>query len=286
MKKKYFPIFRFAAIFVIAAILFFAFPIFESSSLLSAGKDRIETINTGSTQLLQIGEELVYKVSYSIFTLGRVKITIADTSTKNGKKFFIAKAFIDSEVPFVNVHQVFYSEIDPNLFSRFFIIHDTKDPNRMYYIKYDFDYPKNKVYYETGWKPDNTIVKKGEEKVFEEQQDGLSLFFFARGNLHNKGIIDCPIFINEKTFNAHFNFLGKVGSQKIDAVKYPIETKEFEGKAEFTGIFGLTGEFRGYFSNDDAGVPIVAKMKVILGSVHIELEKWNRAGWEPPKAKK
>jgi hypothetical protein len=78
--------------------------------------------------------------------------------------------------------------------------------------------------------------------------------------------------------------MDKKTSCEIDAVEYPIDTIEFDGRAEFVGIFGLTGGFSGWFSNDEAAIPIVAKMKVILGSVRVELKRWNRPGWVPPRA--
>jgi hypothetical protein len=59
---------------------------------------------------------------------------------------------------------------------------------------------------------------------------------------------------------------------------------KFDGKLDFTGIFGLSGEFEGWFSNDEARVPILAKMKVLIGSVTIELMSWKRKGWAPPRA--
>jgi hypothetical protein len=72
--------------------------------------------------------------------------------------------------------------------------------------------------------------------------------------------------------------------EEVDAIKYPVDVVHFEGEAGFVGIFGLTGGFEGWFSNDAAQVPILARMKVILGSVKIELIKWKRAGWTPPRA--
>jgi hypothetical protein len=70
----------------------------------------------------------------------------------------------------------------------------------------------------------------------------------------------------------------------IDAVKHDIRVMKLEGETGFTGIFGLTGGFEGWFSDDEASVPIVAKMHVLIGSVRIELIKWKRAGWKPPRA--
>jgi len=56
--------------------------------------------------------------------------------------------------------------------------------------------------------------------------------------------------------------------------------------ANFVGVFGLTGGFDGVFSNDGAGIPITARLKVILGSIKVELKNWKRDNWIPPKAEK
>jgi hypothetical protein len=92
-----------------------------------------------------------------------------------------------------------------------------------------------------------------------------------------------PAIVNEQVVNTYIDFIGERSSVEIDAVEYPVDVLRFEGTAQFTGIFGLTGDFEGWFSNDDARVPILAKMKVILGSVTIELMQWERSGWMPPK---
>ncbi len=233
-----------------------------------------------------LGEELEYNVSYSIFDLGSVKFTVLDTVTKFGKTIYIVKAFVDSYsgVPFVDLHQVFYSEMTSEPYSMFFDIRKTTNPKEVPYTQYNFDYTNNKVTYEMGVQPQKTVTKRGEENISGLQQDGLSLFYYARAHCRQVKKESTPIFVNEKSFFTQFNFMNKLGSQEIDAVKYPIETIEFDGTADFTGIFGLTGYFKGFFSNDNASIPIVAKMKVILGSIHIELKRWNRPGWIPPKA--
>jgi hypothetical protein len=233
-----------------------------------------------------LGEELVYNVSYSVFDIGMVKMVVLDTAMRNGMKVYKAKAYLDSYsgLPFVDLHQVFYSEMDADAFSQFFITHNTSKPSQMNYVKYVYEYRKNKVYYEFGMDPGGTISKSGTEPIFEEQLDGLSLFYYARKNFKQQKKYSVPVLVNEKSYKTHFNYMNKRGKQDIDAVKYPVSTIEFDGTSDFTGVFGLTGYFQGYFSDDDAGIPIVAKMKVILGSVHIELIKWNRPGWVPPQA--
>ena len=234
-----------------------------------------------------IGEELQYNVSYSIFDIGMVKMQILDTASRNGRTVYKAKAYLDSYsgVPFVDLHQVFYSEMTIDGYSQLFVTHTTTKPDNMPYVKYNFDYKKNRLYFEMGSDPGGIVKRTGEEPIYEEQLDGLSLFFYARKNFRQEKKYSVPVLVNEKSYKTHFNFMNKIGKQEIDAVKYPVETVEFDGTSDFTGVFGLTGYFQGYFSNDDAGIPIVAKMKVILGSVHIELIKWTRPGWVPPKAK-
>lgn len=233
-----------------------------------------------------IGEELQYNVSYSVFDIGLVKMQVLDTATRNGVKVFKCKAYLDSYsgLPFVDLHQVFYSELDTEAFSQFFITHATAKPAQMPYVKYVFDYRKSKLLYEFGTDPGGVVRKTGEEPIFESQLDGLSLFYYARLNFRQQKKYSVPVLVNEKSYKTHFNFMNKIGSQEIDALKYPVEIIEFDGTSDFTGVFGLTGYFKGFFSNDEAGIPIVAKMKVILGSVHIELIKWNRPGWVPPRA--
>ncbi|MFZ4620454.1 MAG: DUF3108 domain-containing protein [Bacteroidota bacterium] len=233
------------------------------------------------------GEELQYNVSYSVFDIGLVKMTLVDSAYRNGVKVYKGKAFLDSYsgLPFVDLHQVFYSEMDDDAFSQFFITHNTSKPEKKDYVKYTYEYKKNKFMYEFGTDPGGVVVKSGEGTVTERNLDGLSLFYYARLNYKQLKTYSVPVLVNEKSYKTHFNFMNKLGQQEIDAVKYPVETIEFDGTSDFTGVFGLTGYFRGFFSNDDAGIPIVAKMKVILGSVHIELIKWTRPGWIPPKAK-
>jgi hypothetical protein len=236
--------------------------------------------------MFQIGEELQYNVSYSIFDIGLVKMQVLDTLTKNGVKIFKAKAYLDSYsgLPFVDLHQVFYSEMDIEAFSQFFISHTTTKPQEVPYSKYFFDYKNNKVTFQFGVEPKGIIKESSEEPITDKQLDGLSLFYYARNNFRQMKKYSIPVFVTDKSYKTNFNFMNKLGSQEIDAVKYPIETIEFDGSSDFTGVYGLTGYFRGFFSNDDAGIPIVAKMKVILGSVHIELIKWTRPGWVPPMA--
>jgi hypothetical protein len=234
------------------------------------------------------GEELLYEVSYSMFDLGTVKIKVEDSYVRDGKTCYKAKAYIDSYsgVPFVSLHYVFYSDMSEMTHSNYFSTYETKNPEEMKYVKYQFDNQKKIVLYEKGIAPQNKVLESGTTPIPGPLVDGLSLFYYARSNVHQRKQVNVPGFVDEKVVNTFLNFTDEKTTEEISAVKYPIETVGFDGHADFVGFFGMTGGFRGYFSNDAAAIPIIAKMKVYIGSVHIELIKWNRPGWTPPRAPK
>jgi hypothetical protein len=233
--------------------------------------------------LLATGEELVYNVRYGFIDLGQVRIRTFDQEPVGDDVTFRTKALIDSYsgVPFVDLHATFESWIDPGMFSRKFI-GKSKDGKTWEYARYEFDYDLNRVLIEGG--RHDTIVEKRDTLTLEgHSQDGLSLFFYARDQLRSGTKQNIPCVVTEKKVNTYLDFSDTHTSVEIDAVDYPVDVVAFEGTAEFVGIFGLTGDFEGWFSRDDARVPILAKMKVILGSITIELMEWKRAGWTPPR---
>ena len=231
------------------------------------------------------GEELVYNVRYGFFDLGQVRIKVLG-SVRNGSSLaYDGKGYIDSypKVPFVDLHAVYESLIDSGMFSRRFV-GKQKDNGQWDVSRYFFDYPGKRVLIEVG-DHDSVIVKRDTLSIGTEYHDGLSLFYFARAKLFSGEKLNIPTLIKEQKVSTYIDFKGDHTSVDLDAVNYPVDVVRFEGNMDFVGIYGLTGGFEGWVSNDDARVPILAKMKVIIGSVTVELMKWTRPGWNPPRAK-
>ena len=237
--------------------------------------------------MLLVGEELEYTVSYSFFTLGTIRIKVVGVSEKNGRRIYRAQAFIDSApgLPFVDLHVLFESEFDEEVYAYSWVSKDsTKE--QLTFLSYKFDYENNRVFVE------KSVQKLGAQRVVEEldtvaitgkAQDGLSLFFFAREHLFHQGQVNVPTVIGNEAVKTTIAFLNKQSSVEIDAREdKPVDVLEIQGRANYSGVFGMTGAFSGHFSNDMARVPIVARMKVLIGSIYIELAKWNRQGWQPP----
>lgn len=177
--------------------------------------------------------------------------------------------------------------MDKNCFSNFFISR-TKDGEIWWVTRYRYDRINNNLFVEYGRTNNKNsvefIIEKIDTVIIQEKtQDGLSLLFFARANVRKGTEVKVPTMINSTKGLTILNFYQKRTEVEIDAVEYPIDVIEFDGQALFKGIFGLTGPFKGWFSNDSAQIPIRAKMSVILGSINIELIKWSRDNWMPSK---
>ncbi len=232
---------------------------------------------------ISVGEELIYNVSYSSVNLGQVRIRILKKMDREGGSVYVGQANIDSyrTIPFVDVHAIYDNLIDATIHSEWFQSR-LKGDNGWDTVTYSYDYPKNFLFVATRPAPGDGPNIDDTLNVESFYQDGLSLFFYARSQARNKLNITVPTVVNEKKGTTAFEFLGEQTDVEIDAVDYPVDVVHFRGRAGFVGIYGLTGDFEGWFSNDDARVPILAKMEVLIGSVRIELMKWNRAGWKPP----
>lgn len=234
--------------------------------------------------VFQVGEELSYNVSYGSFDIGRVRITTLDRVTSGGRVAHKAIAYIDSYkgIPFVDLHSVYSSQIDQGAYSTLFNARMKEDEGWREWT-YRFDYPRRSVFIDEGFWKQNTIVRRDTLRLDTLSQDGLSLFFLARKYLYSHQKMIVPTYVREKRGKTAIDFDGELSKEEIDAVGYPIDVIHFEGEAKFVGVFGLTGGFEGWFSNDAARVPVLAKMKVIIGNIRIELISWKRAGWTPPR---
>ena len=240
------------------------------------------------SKMLEVGEELEYKVSYSFFTIGTIRTKVLGREERDGRTIYKTSAFIDSNPSLgwlVTLHIRFYSEMDGTVYSYKWIEDDSTKTETNYKI-FRFDYESKKAYLEVG-----KLLPSGERKpessdtiaVDANCQDGLSLFYYAREHVHQNNQENVPTLIEKKQERTFINFTNKRADTEVDAVDYPVDVVAFDGKADYVGIFGLTGGFRGWFSNDEASVPILARMNVILGSIKIQLMRWNRPGWQPPK---
>lgn len=234
-------------------------------------------------QMFFIGEDIQYEVSFLGIKLGTIRIVTESQEVVNNSTTYKAKAYIDSYegIPFLSLHAVFTSWIDQSVTFTHKFTSSMKEKDYWLFDQQIYDFNNKKITIER--------YKKG-QKYFSRSiltdkkwNDGLSLFFLARQFTKSQKYIKIPTIIDIDTFYTFINFHGKRENLRIKNVQYPVKTVNFNGKASWTGIYGLTGYFEGWFSDDEASVPIKAKMNVYIGSIDIELIRWKRANWMPPK---
>jgi hypothetical protein len=230
------------------------------------------------------GEDLIYNVRYGFIDLGQVRIKVINGVRTTSYMAYEGKALIDSyKLPFVDLHAIFESLMDSTAYSHLFTGY-SKDGDRWNASRYNFQYDKKRVLIEQGER-DSAVAKRDTLKIDGVCQDGLSLFFYAREHLYTGWKVNVPGVVKEQKVSAFINFKKEHKSVEVDAIDYPVDVVALDGHLDFEGLYGLTGDFEGWFSNDEARIPILAKMKVLIGSVTVELMKWTRQGWIPPRSK-
>ncbi len=271
--------------FTYAILLIFVFLSLSLTSFKSKAGTEIEFL-IPANKSLSVGEELTYVVSYSLADLGEVKIKIRDKKVIDGKTYYSTIAYIDSYsgVPFVNLHQTYESNVTSDYYSHYFR-GVNKEEKPYTYTEYFFNYNNNKVRVKKGRFNPAKVWTDSIGSIDKLYQDGLSIFYYARMNSGQNKSVDVPCLVTEKKVVTKINFYKEVVDASIDAVDYDIECVRLDGEMDFISIFGLTGYFEGWFTNDEASIPVVAKMKVIIGNIRLELVKWKREGWKPPKFK-
>ncbi len=232
-----------------------------------------------------IGEELEYDVSFLTFKLGKIRITTVSNTEYEGEKVIKTQVHIESNpnIPFVKVKAIFDALMDTSLtcgryFESTVVDNDCKTSKQKIY----FHYPAKQSLRIEKWhgnqKSMDTLLQfKG--KIL----DGATLFFFARKYIANKSQLKIPTIMDINIDNTYLNFSGKIEKVENATINYPIKAYYLNGKADWKGIYGLGEKFEGWFSCDEARIPIKAKMNVYLGNVTLELKKWKRKDWKPPK---
>ena len=264
-------------------ILFLVLSLFFISS--GTTNDNDYFVSGSKQKIIRVGEDITYVVKYLAFEIGEIRLKVTSSVTENDDTLYSAIAYIDSYegIPFVDLHQIYETTFDQKQNSRYFKGTIIKEDTT--FTTYRYDQSKKNIHVKKGRANTNEIWTDSLAKADREYQDGLSLFYYARMRTGLQKKVTVPVFINENFEKTYINFYKDREDQDIEAINYDIDCIYLDGETEFRGIFGLTGYFEGWFSNDEYAIPILAKMQVIIGSITLELKNWNKKEWMPPKYK-
>lgn len=230
----------------------------------------------------KIGEELTYKVKWMFIRLGTLKLQVCDSLQMDNCRVYHTRMFIDSNplIFFVNMHSVFDSYIDENFYPHLFIA-DEKIEGVTYKTRYRFNYVDSLIEVRMTDVKDTTHIIEKKLALDEKVQDGMSMIFYARGNVCQQRTDTLTAFYEAQKGKLKLRFKGPGEKIKIGSIEHVLKTYEVDGAAFFKAIAGFGGKYRGWFAADNRRPPLKAEMEVFIGNVTIELEEWKK--WKPVK---
>ena len=235
-------------------------------------------------KILEVGEELNYKVYYGFIKLGEVKFKISSYDAASKKYTATAELKNYEALPLVKINYFFESTMfnkGDSVYSFRFYSSEFKDKD-ISHIDYTFDYDRGIIIAKNDKNFQNEEMKELKIDANKRYQDGLSLFYDARiHSLNNKNYI-VPVYINSQESSVNYSFNMNKDVVSSDLKSYDMSAIKIIGTAHFIGVFGLTGEFVGWLSDDDARVPLKAKFNVSIGSITLELTSYKKKNWSPP----
>ncbi len=232
------------------------------------------------------GEELCYKVKWKFVRLGTIVVrTVRDSSTPNPSDIkIIMTVQSNPDLPFVWIREYNESLFDAvALTSRSFRARH-RNGNDYYAVQQvRNDTLHTMTYTRTDLNTKATVCCDTLRDI-GNYTEGPSLFFYARCMSRTAGSRNVPTLIDGKMRSTGMSVDGSVEEVNLDAWESGVRTRLLTGFAHWTGgsSAGVSGEFRAWMSDDEAAVPVRAELKILLGSIDLELEKWTRTGWTPP----
>lgn len=238
------------------------------------------------SQVLMQGEFLEYNVSYLGVSIANIKYYNDGTEVIN--KRVTAKTrvnvFTYSHIPLVNAKARMESWVDKNGFhSHKFVRNLSLRDKPWEYQKIEFLYDKDLLTNNKWINNKNTSSINYQIKSNSQIHDAIGLFLKVRNLARAGNSSSILTYLDEAPFNTRINYKSKKENISVDAVSGKVRSIYATGSADWQKQFGLTGGFEAWFSDDDARVPLKAKADFIIGNISIELVKYKRAGWKPPR---
>jgi len=232
------------------------------------------------------GERLQYKVSWLFFRLGTIVVTTEKIPGTTSDERYRVGIHVESNPAlfFVSVHNEYESTISASTVRPLLFIARELSGDDTVVTRYTMNDTLRQVHMVQWRDPGHTQLKEETLDSVDAFYEGASMFFFARSRINSAGAVTVPTLVELNFFKTDITFTKNTSGVSIDAVEDEIETKELYGYAHFVGstIGGFSGEFRGWFTNDEAAIPVLAEMNLTLGTADVELEQWSRGSWSPP----
>jgi len=226
-------------------------------------------------------QEFQYAVRYGPLRIGTIRLAArADTSFKGSLAHHLAISFDSNpDIPFIHLQSRTESYVDAKGgYALATLSHDMTDSGWVT-TWYDFDYEGRKISYTVSYNG-RTVSERSEPMQFDGRyQDGLSLVLFLarRADILDTVLVPTVVESGQQLTLVAFN--RKEDTVALGEIGKKILCFHVSGRANYRALFGVTGDFQAWISADPFRIPVQAKLRVLIGSIVIELEKWSEAAW-------
>ncbi len=243
----------------------------------------------GADSVMQVHEDMTFEASYLFFKLGSVRFQVLDKTTYDSTSAYHLRAWIDSYsgVPFLSFHAVYDTYADARELTFLFYSRRQKDGESWVYTTSSLDSERKNIEWEQS--KDGRFLKEIDMPCDTSYTTGVSFIYFLRKACWNSGgrKLNLKIPIIDDTVRSVVDLTINEKKEPCDvaAFDYPLEAQRLSGHLDFVGTFGVTGDFVGWMAADSSNMPLRAKVKVILGSVVVQLKEIKRNNWVPPRSR-
>ena len=251
------------AIFVLIALFSVSF---NSKALIPLEADELPSYPEVSHSAFQVGEKLTYKVHYGLIDAGEAVLELKPTPyTFSGRQALHAVGTgtsIGAFDTFFKVRDKYETFIDEKGVFPWYFKRRVNEGGYKVEQDYTFNHSGGKV----------TTHKKVTHEVPMGVQDMISAFYYARtfdySNATKGDIFEIPTFLDDELYTLKIKFLGKetikIRNGKYDCLKFvPVVQKGRIWKDE--------NDLNVWISDDKNKVPVLAKTKLLVGSIKMEL---------------
>ena len=236
--------------------------------------------------IIQPGEVLRYKVRWTLFRLGTVTLkAVRDTGCTDPDDIRL-EMIVESnpDLSFVWIREFNECLVDTRTFAPALFHARHRNGEQHTEIWHEVDRGQHRTVFRLTDRNTGALLQADTLRGVEWFVEGPSLFFIARCLSGTTGCRTLPTLVGGKLSTTDLRFGGEKVLIDVASASAPVRVRKFTGEAHWKGgtEAGLEGEFTGWISDDEAAVPMAAELKVLLGSIRLELESWTRDGWTPP----
>lgn len=213
------------------------------------------------------GEVLLYKVKWGFIRLGTIEISqhIIDSS-------FSSRYLVQLQAKSTNFRVILNADSPTN---SNFVLKQNKEKEITTVYRCD---PQEHLILMESWEEER-LVRRSSFFYEDAYYDPLGVIMMMRCLSASGLSVTLPTIVDFGVKDTDLNFTEVVKEIKVSAFDQPLKARQVKGIANWKAWAGINGPFKGWFSDDEAAIPLKIYLKIFLGSVILELEKLHRPDW-------